>query len=197
MGRDEPKTDSRRTEVHDNKAAPADATHCKRIAELYRQQEKALLRMLVARVRSQHEARDIAHEAYTKVLAHDRPDTVRSLERFLWATAENIATDHARKHKYREGQTEALAYESDASSPSPEALFTARERLGICCQAMEQLPPKCRMAFVLRIFDELSITEIAQRMSIDVSGVAKHLTRGYEHCRRAVDDAEQAKRSAK
>jgi RNA polymerase sigma-70 factor (ECF subfamily) len=42
---------------------------------------------------------------------------------------------------------------------------------------MAKLPPKCREAFELRKFGELSQREIAQRMQLSESTVEKHLVK--------------------
>jgi len=191
MSRDEPKPDSRRAEVEGSNATPADKSYGERIAELCRQHEKALLRMLFGRVSSMQEARDIAQEAYVRLLALDRPGTVSFLEGYLWKIAANIATDGARARKYRSAHDLTLASEPDSTSPSPEFVCLARERLAICQKAIEVLPPKCRMAFILRVIDELPFEEIAQRMSIDISGVKRYVARAAVHCQQAVDAAEQ------
>ncbi|WP_410966413.1 RNA polymerase sigma factor, partial [Salmonella sp. SAL4449] len=47
------------------------------------------------------------------------------------------------------------------SEPSPEPLWEKREHTAILQQAIEELSPRLRMAFVLRIWDELPYEEIA------------------------------------
>ena len=57
-------------------------------------------------------------------------------------------------------------------------------------QAVNGLPPKCRDVFVLRMMEGLSQREIAERLSIAVSTVEKHLARGLQQCRRELAQAQ-------
>jgi RNA polymerase sigma factor (sigma-70 family) len=191
MSRDKPEPDSRCAEVKENNATREDETHRARIAALCQQHENALLRMLLPRVGSIQAARDVAHEAYVRVLALDRPGTVSFLKGFLWKTAANLATDQGRTQKYRNMRSLILASEPELSSPSPESVWVTRERLEICQRAIAELPPKCRTAFILRVFAGLKFEEVSRRMRIDISGVKRHVARATAHCRRAVDAAEQ------
>jgi RNA polymerase sigma factor (sigma-70 family) len=195
MGGDESMPDSRRAEGEENNATNAAQTHAERVQELYRQHGTALLAMLRGRVGSMEEARDVAQEAFMKVLALDSPGTVRFLEGYLWRTAAHIATDRARRRNYRDAQAPALMAETESSSPSPEPALITRERLAICSKALAELPAPCLMAVRLRVIDGLSFKEIAERMGINISTAMRYVTRAAEHCQRAVDKEEQTKGS--
>jgi len=199
MSRGEPEPDSSGAEDGFNNATPAETAYRERIAELCRQHEKGLLRMLRGRVGSMQDAQDIAQKAYVKLLALDSPGTVSFLEGYLWKIATNIAIDRARIQRRHNAQDLSRMSEPDLSAPSPETMWIAREQLEICNKAIEELPPKCRMAFVLRVMDELPLAEIARRMDIDISGVKRYVTRGHEHCqkKRVADAAEQTTRNDK
>ena len=71
-----------------------------------------------------------------------------------------------------------------APCPGHETRFLARERAAAIAEeierlrrALEKLPPKCRRAFELRKFEELSQKQIAQRMGVAESTVEKHLSK--------------------
>ncbi len=51
------------------------------------------MRFLRHRVHSQHEAREIAQEAYVRLWKLDSPGTVSFLQAYLFKTAANIATE--------------------------------------------------------------------------------------------------------
>ena len=52
--------------------------------------------------------------------------------------------------------------------------------------AVNQLPPKCRNVFVLRMIDGLSQRAIGERLGIAVSTVEKHLAKGLRLCKESI-----------
>lgn len=65
-----------------------------------------------------------------------------------------------------------------------EAVYAAKETLRIYSRVIESLPPRCREAFDLHVFEELPNAEIASRMGVSPSMVEKYLARGKAACRR-------------
>jgi RNA polymerase sigma-70 factor (ECF subfamily) len=59
----------------------------------------------------------------------------------------------------------------------PERRVSGREDVERFRQALNKLPPKCRQAFELRKFEELSQRQIAERMGVAESTVEKHLSK--------------------
>jgi RNA polymerase sigma-70 factor (ECF subfamily) len=73
--------------------------------------------------------------------------------------------------------------------PAMETVLDARraiDRLLNCTLA--NLPPKCRLAFMLNRFDGLTYPQVAARMGISVKMVEKHITSSLVACRLAVGD---------
>ncbi|HEY0339863.1 MAG TPA: sigma factor, partial [Steroidobacteraceae bacterium] len=67
------------------------------VDRLFREHNEALIRFLTVRVRSPQEARDVAQEAYVRLLSLDEPGAVSYLRAFLFKTAANIAVDRRRR----------------------------------------------------------------------------------------------------
>jgi RNA polymerase sigma factor (sigma-70 family) len=190
MRPDEPSPGSPMAEIDDS-SVPADlAAHRERIAALCLQHERALLRMLMHRGCSMQEAREIAQEAYVKLLSLDQAGAVSFLEGYFWRIAANLVIDRARARRYREARLRTLAAEPQPTYPSPEGNYIARQRIKVIERAMAALPDKCRTAFRLRVFDELPLEAVAAQMGIDVSGVKRYVARALVHCKLAVEAAE-------
>ena len=51
----------------------------------------------MTRLRDEHEAKEVAQEAYVRLLQLDRPGAVSFLRSYLFKTAANIAIDRARQ----------------------------------------------------------------------------------------------------
>ena len=72
---------------------PARRQRAELVERLFREHNDALIRFLVARLRSYQDARDVAQESYVRLLSLDEPGAVSYLRAFLFKTAANLATD--------------------------------------------------------------------------------------------------------
>ena len=73
----------------------------------------------------------------------------------------------------------------------PEEAYASSRALHACLDAIEALPPRCREAFCMYLFDELPNKEIAARMGVSPSMVDKYIKRGKlacMSCRETLDD---------
>jgi RNA polymerase sigma factor (sigma-70 family) len=64
----------------------------------------------------------------------------------------------------------------------PEEALASRQNIDAYLAAIEALPPRCREAFVLHVFEEMSHAQVAQHMGISVSMVEKHMVRAMVTC---------------
>lgn len=177
--------------IDDAEQAANAAAHRDRIAGLYLEHQRSLLRMLTARGCTVDQAREIAQEAYVQLLQLGRPDAVSFLEAYLFRTAINISIDRGRRAQYRRGRGVVLAGEVPAQHPSPEENSVAGDRIRVVEQALKELPVPWQEAFRLRILEELPLQEVADRIGIDISTVKRHVARALAHCKLAVGSAEQ------
>lgn len=74
---------------------------------------------------------------------------------------------------------------------SLEASLTARDELRKLQAIIETLPQQCRQVFLLRRVHEVSFQEIADRMSLSVSTVEKHLARAVMLVAKAMAEREE------
>ena len=80
---------------------------------------------------------------------------------------------------------EAAAEADDAlQTEGPLQQIEQQQRLHLLANALEDLPPKRKQAFVLHKFDGLSQAAVAERMGISLSMVEKHIASAMLHCRR-------------
>ena len=161
---------------------PGGDSHRKRVTSLFEDHNSALIRFLSARLRSEEEAKEIAQEAYVKLLGLDRPDTISHFRAYLFRVAANLAKDRLKQRSRRAAlRTVALAGADDVS-PSPERSIHAKQELSIVRHAIEELSPKCRTAFLLYKVHQLSIQETAERMGLSVRMVRFYVARALAHC---------------
>jgi RNA polymerase sigma-70 factor (ECF subfamily) len=176
-------------------AAPAGPIqHAALVSRLFQEHNDALIGFLLARVGSEQEARDVAQEAYVKMLELDKPGAVGFLRAYLFKTAANLATDRARQRAAhsRIQQQWIAPFESRAQPISPEHVTGARQELDLLRSFMQELPPRCREAFYLQRFRDLTAEEIAERLGVTKRMVRKYLFRAFQHCRARLDAARGA-----
>jgi RNA polymerase sigma factor (sigma-70 family) len=157
------------------------------VERLFREHNAALLRFISAKIGSEQEAREIAQEAYVHLLQLNHPEAVSYLRAFLFKTAANLAIDRLRQRS-RRAHVGSVAYVDFAVFElTPERQVSGQQALGVVADALTELPPKCRQAFLLHRVYEIEIDEIAQRMGIGACMVRRYIARGLEHVRQRLD----------
>lgn len=159
------------------------------VQKLFSEHNRALVRFLAAKLNSEAEARDVAQEAYVRLLQLDRPDAIGFLRTYLFRVAENIANDHLRHRAVHERSqpTQQVLFEQLLNRPGPDRSAMGQEELKIVRQALRDLPAKCRKAFVLHVFADRSLAEIAVEMQLSDRMIRYYVARAMAHCSAALD----------
>ena len=144
-----------------------------------------LVRFLAKRLRSVSDARDLAHEAYVRLLRVKRKDLIRDPQAYLYRIAVNILYEFELQRK-----ADAVGLARCAECQVDEAVFSQPELDVETLQMRKQieavlqgLSPRCRAVFILYRRDGLSYKEIGTRVGISTHMVKKYLARGLRHCR--------------
>ena len=179
--------------VSESKAPNAEATaritpevraaRAEEISRLFREHNAALIKFVLAKVRSEQEAKDVAQEAYARLLQLDRPVAGSYLRWYLFKIARNIAADHYRHSRIRARLAELDASEGlDPSSPTENGAIAA-DQLAALLSALKDLPENCQKAFLLHKFRGLSTGEVAKCMQITDRMVRNHVRKALLYCR--------------
>ncbi|WIO75046.1 RNA polymerase sigma factor [Porticoccaceae bacterium LTM1] len=162
-------------------------THEQRIERLFREHNQVLIQFLRARLHSEQEAKEVAQEAYVRLLDLDKPEAVNYMRSYLFKTAANLASDRNKHFSRRDRIHELIFFDhQDDVSPSPEESAAALEELEVIRKAIQEIPPKCRMAFLLHKFGGHSFSEVAVKMQLSERMVRIYVSRAIEHCRAAL-----------
>jgi RNA polymerase sigma factor (sigma-70 family) len=144
-----------------------------------------LVRFLARRLRSVADARDVAHEAYIRLLRVKRKDLIRDPQAYLYRIAVNILYEFELKKKADAVGlarcAESQVAEADFGHPEQDVeVLQTRKRIEA---VLGELSPRCRAVFILYRRDGLSYKEIGARIGISTNMVKKYLARGLRHCR--------------
>jgi RNA polymerase sigma factor (sigma-70 family) len=158
------------------------------LAKLFHEHNASLVSLLRVRLHSDQEARDVAQEAYVRLLQLDRVDTISYLRAYLFRTALNIATDRLRSGAMRAATFLDPVFDPHVDEISPERVLLAQEALRTVTAALDTLPPKARYAFLLHRFSELDIDEVAMRLGVSERMVRKYIVQALLRIRTAMGD---------
>ncbi|KQP37900.1 sigma-70 family RNA polymerase sigma factor [Pseudorhodoferax sp. Leaf274] len=149
---------------------------------------RELLNFLARQVRDRDAAADLAQESYVRVLAVQHAgQAIVDMRALLYRTAHNLLVDrHRRAAVRRHDDLDALAEHEQPHAPAhlqPEEALAAMQVVRAYVATIEALPPRCREAFVLHVFDGLSHAQVGQHMGISASMVEKHIVRAMVACK--------------
>lgn len=154
---------------------------------LFEQHNQSLVRLVAMKLGSENEARDVVQEAYGRILKLEDGKVVSHLRAYLFRTASNIATDRLRE---RARHPEAVDLDPDDLHAGTAASYAsyveqeidAEQKLELIRQIIAELPPKCRMAFLLFRIEGHSYGEVADRLGVSESMIRKYVLRAVRYC---------------
>ena len=153
-----------------------------------------LKRFLASFLKSPQDIEDVVQETYLRAYVAEQRETIEQPKAFLFRIAKNLALTKLTKKSrqitdYIEeaGTTVVL----DTAAGSDEEL-EAQQCLDLYCEAVAQLPEKCRLVFLYRKVHGLSHRDISERMGLSVSSVEKYLRQGILACQQHLLEHETA-----
>jgi RNA polymerase sigma-70 factor (ECF subfamily) len=150
--------------------------------------QAALKRFIGRFIHNSADVDEIAQEAFLRAFSVEKGRAIDQPKSFLFRIAKHAALSRL-THKanritsYIEDSEESEVIQLESSA---EDEVSARQILGLHCEAVATLPPQCRQAYILRKVHGMSHKEIAVQLGIAVSTVEKHLMKGIEECDRYV-----------
>jgi RNA polymerase sigma-70 factor (ECF subfamily) len=168
------------------------------IETVFVEQHKRLLSFLTIRLGSPTEAQDAAQATFLRLWQSAGRLRDENLTALLFVTARNIATDILRTR--RSALQKSLDAQDDAASeraasladesPLADRIIEARQALAVIGKILDELPQKCRSAFIAYRFEAMSYPEIAQRMGVTESMIRKYVLRAAAHCAERFEELE-------
>jgi RNA polymerase sigma factor (sigma-70 family) len=148
---------------------------------------RELLNFCLRKVRDPNAAADLVQESYLRVLAMERAgQAILDPRALLRKVAVHLKIDMDRRADIRRhDDIDDLAEPDIPALPAhlqPEEVYSSAQAAEAYLKAIEQLPERCREAFSLYVFDDLSNKEIAARMGISLSMVNQYIGRGKLAC---------------
>ena len=160
--------------------------------EVYSQHGKKILNLALRLTGNETDARDLTQEVFIKVYENlDSFNQQSDIYTWIYRIAVNHTLNHLKKirrtrwlHILDENIMDVLsdkqvdpAFIPNSASHSPHQLMENAERDRIVKDAVDSLPPKYQIPFILYRFEELSYQEIASALSLSLSAVEARIHR--------------------
>jgi RNA polymerase sigma-70 factor (family 1) len=148
----------------------------KAFSTLYEQYLGELYRYVYLFTKSKEQSEEIVQDVFLKIwekresLAH-----INSFKAYLYRSAKNLVLDGVRKDTVKLKAHQYLKPRSEQDEAMADERIINRQYEEIAERAIALLPEKRRAIFLMRTRDELSLDEIAAKLSISKSVVKKQL----------------------
>jgi RNA polymerase sigma factor (sigma-70 family) len=140
---------------------------------------RSLLLRRVARFVGPHDIEDIVQETFVRSYVASRKQVIRNPRAFMLRTAKNLALNNLNRADSRLNDSmENLVEEQLAHAETPEQHCQSQEQFLVFCQAVAELPARCRRAFILKKVYGLSYREISLDLGITEATAKKHIVKG-------------------
>jgi RNA polymerase sigma factor (sigma-70 family) len=165
------------------------------VEHLFREHNQALVSLLTQRLQSVQDAKEVAQEAYVKLLQLDRPGAISLLRSYLFRIATNLAVDRLRRRGFRVRSAAAVEAElfQAFDTRDGERQSLAEEQVTLVRRFLEELPVDRQRAFWLHRVEGCTVTDIAVQLNISERMVRYHVTGALLYCQlrlAGVDPAE-------
>lgn len=159
--------------------------------QLFRELHAPLCEVVDSYVRSQTVAEEIVQDLFLVVWVKREQLRQRSIRGYLFASARNRALHYLRHQsvvRRWSSQVDARPEVSGLSQAGPRAdeVTESGERRRAVRQAIDRLPVRSRLAFLLRWEHKMSNADVATAMGISIKGVEKLVTIARRHLRAAL-----------
>lgn len=156
----------------------------------FQDNHNSLVRFLSRKLSDPEEARDIAQDAFHNMMQVEGAEDFDHARAYLFQTASNLALNRMRKRQRQQNYLRSEEHVAETSEEgtiaSPERAAAAREQLKQVEAALDELPDKCRRAFLMHRARHMTYPQIADELGVSVSTVEKYMITALQQCRKRV-----------
>jgi len=155
--------------------------------------QRAIRRFFSKRISTQCDVEDLVQESVARYIVANRRGTVEQPLGYIFRIAHNLLVDYARRNTVAAPIIAAPEEDVQVSvrANQEDALHLADLRQALD-HALDELPEKCREAFILRRFHAMDTPAIADRLGVSHRMVQKYLIQAMEHLRQRLVSSEEA-----
>ena len=155
---------------------------------LYHDHYGWLRKWLQRRLGCTHQAADLAHDTFVRLLLNPAPQRLREPRAYLSAIAHGLVVNHWRRLEIERAYLSALYALPEPLAPSPETRAMTIEALVAVDAMLAALPEKVRRAFFLAQIDGMTYAEIAKELRVSERMVKKYMANAMLNCLIALEN---------
>lgn len=140
--------------------------------QLFRSFYKPLSQFAHTIVRSAEQAEEIASDVFVNIWKNrERLLQIGNLKVYLYVATRNIALNYLNKQHLQHFSLDTLQVEMTVADSTPEQLLISREMAWKIADAVNNLPPRCKIIYKLIREDGLKYKEVAGILDISVNTI--------------------------
>lgn len=145
----------------------------------YEMYHQTILSYIEYRINHKYEAEDLAQDVFIRLLEYQpilREDTVKY---FLFTIARNIITDYLRRY-YKKQEITTYIYDNTAHTTAPKADegCIVKDILHLENNKLQTFSAQRRCVYTLNRYEEMSVSEISDKLQLSKRTVENHLLAG-------------------
>lgn len=154
------------------------------IARLYRENFTKILSFISSRINDDWRAEDLAQDVWLRMLTSSSEISPESALSYIYTIARNLVNDYLRSHYCaQEAGNEIARTATDIDAINAESLMIADEIALHEHKRVERLPAQRRIIYVMSRYEEKSVSDIADELSLSLRTVENHLRMGRRDVR--------------
>ncbi len=159
-----------------------DVTTEKGFSVLYSDHHNWLCVWLRRQLGNDHDAADIAHDTFVRILNKSEAQEVREPRPYLSTIARGLVADFFRHRRLETAYLEVIANVPQEHVPSLEARAMLMETLMQIDVMLDGMKPVVRQAFLMSQLEGMTYDQIAAKLNISKRTVSNHMAVALEHC---------------
>lgn len=169
----------RRLAVYDDESA---------YKELFIAYYKPLQQFAYSFIKSEEQAEEIVSDVFLKIWEkRANLESIHNLKVYLYVSIKNTALKYLLKQKRQVAiSLDELDIELEASNWTPEELILTTEMLRKIEEAINDLPPRCKIIFKLIKEDQLRYKEVAEILNVSVKTIDNQLSIALKKISKAI-----------
>jgi len=159
--------------------------------QVYREHHGWLYQWLWRRLHCPHEAADLSHDTFLRLIVSERPARLREPRAYLLVIASRLLVNrHHRRRVEAEALRQVALLLEGRDTRGPAETATAQDLLARVLRLLtEEMPEKPRQAFLMARVEGLRYRDIAERLDVSESSVKQYLAKTLAHCHARLYDS--------